>query len=127
MKKILILILFAAFFAGITCCEKGKAPSEQPSLNNYILKIEGTPGLRVDLLVILKPTTNTIERLVNEEVVLPYSKEFSGVKCAVWLDAPYKGQDGIYKMSLTTVGVGTSSDSGNVTEAIGGSGSLSDL
>lgn len=127
MKQIHSVVVLVAVLAGVTGCRDGREPAQQTLVNQYVLKIEGTAGLKVDLLVIAKPTVDSLERLIDEEVVLPYSKEFEGVKCAIWLDAPYKGQDGDYKMSLTTKGVGTSSESGFVKGGSRCTGALHDL
>jgi hypothetical protein len=86
-----------------------------------------TNGLRVDLFIIVKPTGNTLERLINEEVTLSFSKDFTGVKCAVLLDAPYRGLEDSYKMSLDAVGIGASSSSGNTLKGARSHDLLNDL
>ena len=54
---------------------------------NYDLTIKGTPGVRLNLLLISKPTTRGgPERLVQQKVTVPFSKTFSATSCYAWLD-----------------------------------------
>ena len=97
-----------------------KSASQTP--RDFTVDISGTQGLPVDLLVILKPDASPIVRVVDEQVRLPYKREFTGVGWAVWVDGEYRGQEGEY-----TLRIGGSSASGIVKEGTKDQSSLRNL
>ena len=108
------------------CSKQQTSTAPPPKPKKYTLSVEGTPGLRLNLLIIKKTETGSLDR-EDAEISLPYSKDFEAVKCAVWLDSTFRGKEGKYRMELATHGVGSSSESGNVLERAGGYSLLHDL
>ena len=80
---------------------------------DFTVEIDGTQGLVVELLVVAKPDTHSIEKAVDEEVTVPYRQDFKGVRYAVWVDTPDVPQEGEY-----TLKVGGSSCSGIVKDGV---------
>ena len=82
------------------CSRSGvKSPSTETP-RDFAVEISGTDGLPLDLLVIVKPQAGSITKAVDEQVTVPYKREFKGVAWGVWVDAPYKGQDGEYTLRI---------------------------
>jgi len=84
MRDAASLTIIAAVLVMTAACQP---PTRSPAVQkDYALNIEGTPGLALNLLVITKPTTGSIER-ETISVTIPFTKEFKAVGCAVWLGA----------------------------------------
>ena len=106
----LLLMLSVAGILALAGCDRAKvSDASRETPEDFTVEISGTEGLVVDLLVVMKPDTNTIEKAVDEEVTIPYKQEFRGVRHAVWVDGTYKGLEGEY-----TLKIGGSSASGIV-------------
>jgi len=110
----------------VGCAKRPPPPAPAPTANQYRLAIQGTAGLRLDLLLITKPTEGEIERY-ESEVTVPYTRDFEALKCAVWVDGEFRGQKGQYRMSLTTNGSITSEVDGRVRKGHKTSGVMHDL
>ncbi len=67
---------------------------------DFTVKVSGTVGLVVDLLVIVKPDAGSIKKVVDEEVTIPYTRQFTGVGHAVWVGGVYKGREGEYTLRI---------------------------
>lgn len=72
--------------------------SKEP--RDFTVEISGTDGLVVDLLVVVKPNSSSIEKVVDEAVTIPYKREFSGVANAVWVDGTYRDTEGEYNLRI---------------------------
>lgn len=103
------LLVGVIALAGFNGTEATKSTSQTP--RDFTVDIDGTQGLPVDLLVILKPDANSIVKAVDEQVTLPYRRDFTGVGWAVWVDGTHREQEGEY-----TLRIGGSSASGVVKE-----------
>jgi hypothetical protein len=127
MKSSTSLFLLVAGTILFTGCSQTAPVPSAPALHDYQLQIEGTAGLRLDLLLITKPTDNSLEREMTQ-ITLPFSRDFQTVKCAVWVDAEFRGQEGEYRMELRKDGSAAGSKvSGIVKKGSKESGSLYDL
>jgi hypothetical protein len=114
----------------VGCAKRPSPTAAAPTVNRYRLTIQGTDGLRLDLLLITKPTEGEIERYESEVTVpllAPYTMDFEALKCAVWVDGEFRGQEGQYRMRLTTNGRLTSEVDGRVRKGHKTSGVLHDL
>jgi len=113
MGRVACLSMIAAVLLMTAACQPPTRSSG--AVKDYVLSIEGTQGLALNLLVITKPTAGSIER-ETISTVIPFTKEFKAVACAVWLDAEFKGKGGDYRMVLTRNGIATAEVSGDVKE-----------
>ena len=60
--------------------------------------------MELDMLLITKPTANSIER-ENVTIAVPFTKSFEAVKCVVWFDGEYRGgREGKCYVTLTRNG-----------------------
>lgn len=126
MRMWTILPLAVVGILLVVACSKREAPATGPATNEYTLKIKRTAGLKLDLLLITKPTADSIER-ESAEVTVPFSKDFKAVNYAAWIDAELKGQEGNYKMTVLTDGKPGSYVAGEVREGVKDSGLLNNL
>ena len=120
----LLVVVVGILLVG--ACSKREGPATGRAVNDYILKTEGTAWLKLDLLLITKPTADSIER-ESTEVTVPFSKDFKAVKYAAWIDAEFRGQEGNYKMSVLRDGKPGSYAAGKVREGVKDSARLSNL
>ena len=112
-RAFLGVLPLVAIIALAGCGRTEVSESSPQAPRTFTVDISGTEGLPVDLLVILKPDRNSIVKAVDEQVTLPYKKDFRGVGWAIWVDGIYSGQEGEY--TLRTDG---SSASGIVKEGM---------
>jgi hypothetical protein len=82
---------------------KTKAAGDVDVEKEFTIRIEGDAGLEVDMLLITKPTANSIER-ENVTVTVPFNKDFRAVNCVVWIDNEYRGREGQYRVILSQDG-----------------------
>jgi len=93
---IVLPLIAVVALAGCGRTRMSEAPPQAP--RDVTVDISGTEGLPVDLVVVLKPDPNSIVKAVDEQVTLPYNKEFRGVAWAIWVDGIYSGQEGEYTL-----------------------------
>ena len=124
MRRAVAAALIAASLVVAAGCEMPHRYSW--SRNDYVLVIEGTQGLPVNLLLVTKPWPNSIERETISATV-PFSREIKAVACAVWLDAEFKGTGGDYHMTLMKNGTSTADVSGTIKEGQKSTGLVHDL
>jgi len=61
--------------------------------HNFEVRIVGTSGVQLDMLLVWNPTRGTPERL-NERITVPYSKSFEGTGGWAWFDSLPEGGSG---------------------------------
>jgi hypothetical protein len=80
---ILLLFSLASEFGGYA----SDPPKENlPKTNQYVLKVHGPVGAKLDMLLITKPTKRAIPTRETATVVVPYSKSFEATSCFAWFD-----------------------------------------
>lgn len=97
MRTLLIIafILPALTFTG---CDKPPAASSAamtsaPESHKYEIRIDGVPGVQLDMLLVWNPTQGGPERVV-ERITTPYSKTFEGTGGYAWFDSLPNGASG---------------------------------
>jgi len=83
----------------VGCKEKRQSQSVASDIRDFTVSIEGTSDLELDLLLITKPSSDSIERETTT-VKVPFSKSFRAVKCVVWIDQEFRGKAGKYRVVL---------------------------
>jgi hypothetical protein len=137
MKRRLPLFLVAVASVGAIAAfarygQGSPAQVEALALKKYTLRVEGTAGVRLDLLLITKPTTNAGPTREAARITVPFSKEFEAARCFVWLDTLPDGAGGKKgdecRIVLETKGEATSrAETTMEPELEGGTSGLGDL
>jgi hypothetical protein len=80
---ILLILWVASGFGG----RAAVSPKENlTKKNQYVLKVHGPVGAKLDMLLITKPTERGIPTRETATVVVPYSKSFEATSCFAWFD-----------------------------------------
>lgn len=102
--KICTNIMLAAMVLTLVfgCSEKSSSSNQVPAsnLNDYVIEVSGTRGLQLDVLLISKPTLDSIER-ESACITVPYRKELKAFKCVAWIDGRFDDIEGDFRMTLT--------------------------
>ena len=120
----IVAVIVCALAGG--CEDEGQSQSAGTKVKDFTLSIEGDAGLEVDMLLIRKPTANSIEREAAT-VTVPLSKSFRAAKCAVWIDHEFRGRAGEYRVVLKEDGKPIGELECKVKEGNKGSGRLGTL
>ena len=75
IKAALLVVVAIISAVSMGCKEERQSQSDAPAFKDFTLNIEGTAGLELDMLLITKPTSDSIERETTT-VTVPFSKSF---------------------------------------------------
>jgi hypothetical protein len=123
IKSALLVLAAIVSAAALGCKEERQPQSGAATIRDFTLNIEGTAGLEVDMLLITKPSSGSIER-ETATVTVPFSKSFRSVKCVVWIDHEFRGKAGEYRVVLKEDGKPSGELEGRIEEGHKGSGRL---
>jgi len=98
LRSGILFLALAVVFCGCGRAPMSAVPPQEPK--DFTVEISGTEGLVVELLVVVKPSSSSIEKAVDEAVTIPYKRKFTGVANAVWVDGTYRGTEGEYTLSI---------------------------
>lgn len=70
------------------------AQEESQDRNKYVLRVEGTEGVRLEMLLITKSTARTGPKRESATITVPFSKEFSAASFYAWFDTLPGGASG---------------------------------
>src|SRR3954454_15477794 len=62
--------------------------------NSYVLRVEGTKGVRLEMLLITKPTERDNPTRETASIAVPFSKQFTAASCYAWFDTLPGGASG---------------------------------
>jgi len=119
----LLIVVAVVSAVAVGCKEQPEPQSAAAAIRDFTLNVEGTPGLEVDMLLITKPTSGSIER-ETATVTVPFAKSFRAVKCVVWIDHQFRGKAGEYRVELKEDGEPSGEFEGRIQEGHKGSGRL---
>ena len=125
---IVALLAGTLFPAGnITVAQNQKASKT----NEYVLEVEGTAGVQLDMLLITKPTEDEGPTRESARITIPYKKKFSAAKCFAWLDTlPKNGSGKIgdkYHIVLKRNGKPTAEGNNSIRQDVHSTTGLGDL
>ena len=83
-------------------CSKSNSNADYKP-KDYTVKIEGTAGLELEMVLMTKPTSDSIARELKY-IKVPFTQSLKSVKCEVRIQGEYRGKEGEYSMILSRNG-----------------------
>jgi hypothetical protein len=120
-----VLFLFKGATAALAEAQK------LPEVNEYVLEVQGTAGVHLDMLLLTKSNANANPSRELARITVPYSKAFSAAKCWAWFDTLPDNKSGKpgdrYDIVLKRNGAATSVFVGDIQQGVKTTGGLGDL
>jgi hypothetical protein len=90
MKRYSIFFVVATAVVGVALFSVWKRTAAQghvgPRVKDYLLEAEGAEGVRLNLVLVYKPTADESPVMENRTITIPCSTRFSADKCYAWFD-----------------------------------------